>query len=277
MKYLFTLIYLCSFSLFSQEVQKDTLYLDQNLVPISKTLFKTRSNSVIFHSRNYEKDSVIESRLHYHLYFGKMSLKDVNGILTNFNEKSNEKIEKDKTLLIYHYETLFGYEDVLKRREESFYKFINSKDSKRVSLNNRYVKPRLKKYTKKDYLSKIKKSAKKNSKIIKKVSERFNTTTIHVVRNNKGYPLKNKYFTWIEDSTSTFQNKYHGTIMVLRPNGNYFIRYGHLIKEKIYTILEEDNWSSFYKDWGKSIKSNSSNGFGIVEKLMKKKKISAIQ
>ena len=272
MKYLLTFLYLCSFSIVSQEVKRDTVFLNEKSEATSKTLFKNKCNSAIFDCKMYLNGDTIENVLSYKFYFGKISSNEVKTIYKHFDNLLSKNLNVNKNLLIHHSKTLLGYEEMLKMRSAAFKRMLDNPEKRKVFINEKYKKPNIQKYTKKMYLSKLNFSRKKHARYIKKVEQTYNTSVINVYDKNKGQPLKNKYFNWIHDSTSPFLNKHSGSIMILKPNGEYFIKYNsHFNKENIYRLLSNVDWSTFFNDWNKSIETNSNQGIGIIEVLTKKK------
>jgi hypothetical protein len=270
MKYLIILLYLCSFSVFSQEIEKESIFLNEKSEIISKSLFKRKCNSAIFDCKTYLNGDIIENILSYKFHFGKISLDEVKTIYTYFKSLSKKNIIPNKNLLFHHSKTLLGYKEMLKIRSAAFKRTLDNPENRRVFINEKNKKPNIQEYTNKIYLSRLNFSRKKHSKYIKNVERNYNTSVINIYHKNKGQPIKNKYFTWIQDSTNTFLNKNHVNIMILKPNGEYFIKYNsHFNKENIYKLLSEEDWSIFFNDWKKSIENNSIKGIGIIGVLTK--------
>ncbi|MDC9723036.1 MAG: hypothetical protein PSN34_09735 [Urechidicola sp.] len=248
-----------SLSLFSQtKTAKDTLYFDENEKEISQAVFKKKCNAAVFNCQITESDSLTTQRVFYNFYFGKISTDEFENIVIHFNAKSDNKLSMSSNILIYHRDKLLSFKEG--RRLDS----LNSTKSKKIT------KKKYTKYKKRhdDIVQHWNKSRDKFSKEIKK---NHNTSTLFVANKNYGYELENEYFTWIIDDFSFLENSYYQSIIILKPNGDYFISFGRISASNLFNIIKSNSWLDYQSDFEKSVKTNYSVGYGIVKDLVVKK------
>lgn len=248
-----------SFSLFSQtNTAKDTLYLDENKNEISQAVFKKKCNAAVFNCQITESDSLTTQRIFYNFYFGKISINEFNNIRLHFNKKIDTKINMSESILIYHRDKLLSFKEG--RRLDS----LNSTKSEKIT-EKKYQKHK----NRHDDI--IRHWNKSRSKISKEVKKNHNTSTLFVANKNYGYELENEYFKWIIDDFSFLENSYYQSIIILKPNGDYFISFGRISASNLFNIIKSNSWLDYQSDFEKSVKTNYSVGYGIVKDLVIKK------
>ena len=258
-----------SLSLFSQiKTAKDTLYLDENNVKISKSTFNKKIESAVFFSRTYDIKDVVFKKVSYQYYFGKITPKIREELQVIINSKTNRKIKHNENILIHYFDTLQGYE-FQKKRHKSYFK--NTKGT-HILINNDTINPfKNKILTRKKYKKSQHEYQRKLAKCSLKLEKRENTKVIEMYNIDKGYPLELEKLTWMKDpgvfKENFFINIYENNLLIIKPNGDFFMKKYCIEDDDLFHLLKTDDWSQFKMDWEESIKTNSSTGYGIVKSL----------
>ncbi|MCF6279308.1 MAG: hypothetical protein L3J14_03070 [Flavobacteriaceae bacterium] len=265
MNKLFISISLISIFSFSQEnIQKDTIYMDENQIEITKEIYLKKLNNATLYSRNYEtKDFIIYKNL-YKYYFGSVSSKEYNQIRMLLEKDGNTKIKNGASILIKYVDTLYGFNMLMKRRTAHIKKGHLTNNETDTLKNIKHLL-----FNYKIYLKDIKKYSKKAKKCSEKLYKKRNTSALHVYKYGKGYSF-NENLKWIKDRVLKkmfFKNMYENNLLIIKPNGDYFMKSGHFSDANLNKLLKEENWNQYKKDWRKSLKINSNKGFGIIEKF----------
>lgn len=178
--------------------------------------------------------------------FGTIQPSYLKQIKKQLSKSSGKKILSNQTIVIRYNNNLYKKDKVIKRLTSG-----PVHKSKATAKN------------------KIKKWRVDIKKGLKSLEERKDSKLFFVYANNLGgkhdYPkLK---LNWIEDTMnlgdSLFKIKHTHHLIVIRPNGEYFISNVHLSSHLIKKILDEEDWSQFRKDWKKSYQKMSPRGYGV--------------
>jgi len=263
-----------------------TIYLDENSNQISEALFNLKCMAAVFYCRQIDRDNLTVFKVHYNMYFGKLTPTEYNQIRLYINQRSNKKTPENHKILIHYEESLVGFKESnencnlvnsksLKENFEAFnleaelndeYPFNSIKEFQRYVRNHR-----LEFHDEKKFNENVVDYAEQQNNCIKKVETKYQTPVYYVVNNNYNYPIKNKYFSWVIDGgaiKNTFVNKHPDTDFILiKPNGEYFVKNGFMPNIVLNKLLKAENWKKLKNGWKKSIKSNSLFGSGIVNDI----------
>lgn len=270
-KLLFIIIFISISSFGQKNTQKDTLYLDENQVEITKTKYNSKMNNSTLYARSYETKDLIIYKVLYKYYFGEISHTEYNQINKLLEKDANVYIANDATILIKFTDTLYSY----KYRKKRYDFHTNTPHYFKpliIKPNSKYkdsLKVKHKPFNYSVYKNNIKKYSIKQRKCSKKLLKRKNTYAIHVYNINKGYDF-NKNLKWVKDrilKKAFFKNMYESNILIIKPNGDYFMKYGHLSDSNLFKLLKENDWTQYKMDWKKSLETNSKKGFGFIKKL----------
>lgn len=263
MKLLIFFIYLASFVALEQ---KDTVYMDENNIKISKTLYKTKLKNTVLHSKSYETDSLMIYKILHKYYFGKISSKEYNQIRLLLEKEDKTKIKDNNPLLIKYYDTLFDFKTLMNQHKlhlKKHHLYPNGDTIKNIKHHT---------FNHKIYLRKIKEYSKKSKKCTKKLGHKMNTKVFYVYNFDKGYVF-NENLKWIKDKIFKnlfFKIMHEYDLIIIKPNGDYFLKSGHFSDANIKLLLKENNWSSFIDDWKNSLTKYPINGTGIIKKFNQK-------
>ena len=264
-------------------------YIDENGSAINEFVFNQKCNAAVFYCKVHEKKDMIIYKVYYQMYFGKITPVEYNEIRLYLNRKSNKTIPENHKILIHYEQTLSGF----KERHE-FCDLVNSKTLeenfeaynleaelhgeypfKSLKAFNRHVQSHKREYHNEDkFNSEVAEYADKQNKCLEKIETKYKTPVFYVVNDNFNYPIKNKYFTWVVDDVSTIQSaflKKHPDInfILLKPDGEYFIKTDFMPETVLNKLLKKSNWESQKNEWLKSIKTNKTEGYGIVNSMTK--------
>ncbi|AOW19427.1 hypothetical protein [Urechidicola croceus] len=282
-----TIFILFTIVLFGQKnIEKLDIYSNENKEIISINEFNTKCKNVVFHCKKYETDSLIINKVLYRYYFGEISKQENKQVRIYLNRLANKDIDTTKNIIIYFKERLVGFNqsieectyDVDKSIQENYSIYLNNVtnqshnemsllDFKKV-FNNHITKF----HSEVRYYDDYEKTAKTKSKCIQKIEKKSNSKINLIVHENIGYKLKNDYFTWAED-TGVIKNMFFeintgNDLLILKPNGKYFIKNGYVSDSNIIKIANESDWSEYYNDWKKTTEEKFSKGHGIIKKLV---------
>jgi hypothetical protein len=233
-------------------IQKDIIYLDENMSKIDSIIYKKKCKSTVLKCLEYKKDSLfIIHKVLYKYTFGKISktetiqLKKPLSINKTFNSQSN--------IVINYRDSLYDY-NARKRNSD---RHLKSHDSfKHIAL------------THKKFNSSRKIWIKQQKKCINKIKNKYNTETFYVYKYDYGSIKHYPDLGWIKDrgnfKTIFFGIMYNFNMLILRPNGEYFLSGGHFSNKMLKNLLKND-WSQYKKDFNDSYNSQNNKGYGLFK------------
>ena len=263
-----------------------TVFIDENSLYITKREFNEKCNAAVFQCKRFELENIIAYRVYYRMYFGKLKPEEYNQLRLYLNKKSNKTIPENHKILIHYEESLVGFKE-----SNEHCNLINAKSLKdnyeafnlEAELNGdypfesikefqRYVRiHRLEFHDEAKFNEEVANYATQQNNCIKKVETKYLTPVFYVVYDNYNYPIKNKHFNWVVDKgtiKSAFIKKLPDADFILvKPNGEYFIKSDFMPDFVLKKLLKHENWEQFKQDCKKSIKTNSSTGYGIVHDM----------
>ncbi|WP_156772367.1 hypothetical protein [Urechidicola croceus] len=278
------LFFISTFILYGQnKIEKDTVYYDENKIEISKDKFIDKCNAAVFYCKQFDIDNYIVYKVYHRMYFGKLTPQEYNQIRMYLNQQSIKNTPKNHSILIHYEENLAGFKESNEycnlinsySLEENYNYFnLNAKKNNEEPIKSIKAFKQIVEWHRKEFhnLKKFNKDvanyAKQQNKCIRKVELRFKTPVYYAIYNNNNYPLKNDYFTWLEVNSiiKTTFTKNHPDIdlIILKPNGEYFIKNDFLPNSVLFKLLKEKDWTKFKNDWNQSIKTNYNLGYGII-------------
>jgi len=244
------------------EPPKDTIYLDENSIEITSSLFDKKMKVGVFHSSIYITKSLAIKKILHKFYFGKLTKQECNQLRLLLMRESNSKINKDANLVINFRDTLHGY-PIQKRNYDNHIKKHKTRGKGKFAPKVKHNP-----FNQKIFSKNVKRSAKHLNKCSKKILKWNNSYVFNVFNINEGYPIENEYFKWVKDpgifKMKFFNIMYENNLLIIKSNGDYFLKFGHFSDKSLNKLLKSSDWSQYKKDWKKSIKSNSKNGYGII-------------
>lgn len=255
-----------SFSLFSQiKNAKDTLYFDENKKEISPVEFYRKVSSAVFYSSSYNISDLVINKVSYKYYFGKITSNKRKELQVLLNNKTSQNIKVDENILIQYFDTLQSYKGQKRLYEKHFI------DYHFTIVDNDTIISDHKPLSLKSYKKTAKKYQKKLTKCSIKLAKRKNTKVIEMYNIDNGYPFELEKLTWLKDpgvfKENFFINIYENNLLIIKPNGDFFMKKYCVEDNDLFNLLKTDDWSQYVLDWEKSISTNSSVGYGIIKSL----------
>lgn len=266
--------------------KKRSFFLDENSKGITEKKFNDKCGAAVFYCKRFDKENMIIFKVYERMSFGKISSKEYNQIRVYLNRKSIKKVPENHKILIHYEEQLVGFKESyencnlindksLKENFEAFnkqakangeYPFESIKNFQRFLRSHR-----LEFHNEEKFNEEVETYAKQQNNCIKKIETKFETPVYYMVKDNFNYPLKNDHFTWVEDGGAvynTFVKKSPDTdLIIIKPNGEYFIKSDFLPDFILNKILKSKNWNKLKNDWNNSKLINHPYGIGIVEDI----------
>ena len=215
--------------MYSQK-NKTPLYIDENAQLISMIDYYEKCNSFLFKCSKREQDSLLINSTHQLFKFGKLTTKE-NSQLRNFLKAKTSDINfLNKAIVINHIEVLKGYDEAVK--------FIKTDTLHRSNYFNEKI------------YNKINKNLDLYKKKCSKKVHKLNANVVNTYSSNNKYIFVPKYYKWIKAKflSNVFFNKKNG-IIVLKPNGEYFLNQGYINNDYIKILLSDDNWDNYKKEY----------------------------
>lgn len=262
MKKILFILYISQLHLFSQNtIPKDTVYLDENQLEISKEKFTSKKNNAVLYARSYETEKIIIYKLLYKYHFGKITAKESKQIKLLL-QKNKLNDAQNNTILIKYTDTLYDYNSLYLKH------LLHLKQHDYIANGKNSIKVKHHSFTKKKYSMKLKRYASMQKKCKKKLLK-YNTNAFYVYNFDKGYEF-NKNLTWIKDrilKNMFFKNMSESDLIIIKPNGDYFLKSGHFSDKNLKQLLKKDDWTSYINDWKNSLDKYQKNGIGIIRKF----------
>ena len=220
---------LFSSCLFSQNEEKQVVFLDGDQNIISQIDFDIKSKSNLYQIETSTKNGIIINQLIYKYEFGKLS--NIELEQTKLLLKKQFQIDDfEKNIIVTYIDTLYGFEEYIKNIEAR--KLLD--ESSITSLSE---------YT--DRREKFDKQQKK----CKKYSKKENTIPVYSYSYNNNFIMNSKehkkHKIW-EPLKSIFFKKRKSGFIILKPDGNFFF-YKYLTQEYVTKFLNED-WEKYIND-----------------------------
>jgi len=245
---------------FSQE----EIYLDENMKEIDSLQYSKRCTFQIFKCLEYKTDSLIINKVLYKYSFGKIEPKEYEQIRKLLIRDSKTKIEAESVLVINYYNSINSYNTIYRKHLKNYVK----PDSANSKVTNKYIVRH--DYTLKDYKKNKMKWVKTKNKCIKRFEKVKNTKILFIYQNSE-VPV-NSYlnFNWIKDyglfKNKFFKIKYQNSLLVIKPDGEYFLSGSHFSDKNVNKLLKHSDWTKYKKDWVNTIHKNLSSGVGMFKR-----------
>lgn len=256
-------------------IAQKEIYLDENNKSVNRTNYLQKCKAQIFKCYTYSTDSIKVNKVLHKFGFGKITPTEASQLRLLLSQRTKSEIDSSATLVITYRDTLFGFEHRLARHEKHLRQVKEGSYEEppmpEISGNVkvRPIRHNHKPYTRKKFNKTINAAVKKMNKCSKKTERKFNSRVFYTYKYDKGF-LKDHPKHWVKDNgvikSSFFKIMYESHLVILRPNGEYFLGGSHLSDEHFKKLLKTKNWSLFERDWKNSMQSNSKEGLGIFKR-----------
>lgn len=260
-KYAFLLlVFLFGFVLYGQP----KIFLDENMTKIDSLKYSRKCSLSAFKCYEFKTDSLIINKVLNKFYFGKIKSSAFNQIRKTLELDTKSTINDNTTLFIKFIDTLVEKETTFKRCFSKF-KFQDTIKNKITTINSNGYFYRISrdndKFNRKSFTNYLKDIEKNTKKCIKKI-ERINNVKVQFIYNYKQDKANiPQNFSWVKDR-GIFKNKFfkilgNYRILILKPNGEYFLKGWTLNDKTFFTLLKAKDWSK-YKLELKKLESSTS-------------------
>ena len=218
-KLLFILLVFASLKLASQST-KTRIYLDKdnNLIPMVE--YVQKCNSFLYKCSQKENDSLLINTAFLQFQFGKLSIKENSQLRKYLAKKMNNKNLLNAAIIINHKKELLGFHKIPVNDTLTHGRFPTTEEQ--FNLRNLNID---------NYKKKC--SALMSSN---------NAITLNTYIKNSEYTFNNKSYNWYKVNmlASIFKNK--SGVLILKPDGEYFLNQGFMLNDYAKTLLSNYDW-----------------------------------
>ena len=252
------LIFFITLSSFSQENVKN-MYIDEDFIEIDSIQYSNKCELDIYKCFGYRKDTIKINKVLNKYAFGQLSKTELEQIKLVLKRDSNIIIEPDNSIIIKYIDSLFSFKTVKKRNE-----------SYRKKLEKKYKYYTYKPFTKKRYDSNLEKGTKHKNKCVNKYKKNYSVDILHMYRYAENSLEEYNYHNFIKDENVLkhrfFNSIYNYHLLIIKPNGNYFLSGVRLKDKYVNRLLKKDDWNPFLKDLIISKQVHPKYGYGFFKR-----------
>lgn len=227
----FFLLFFIVTTCFSQK-KKESVYLDESYNVITKKQYNKRLNSEIYHSLNYDLDTIKYKKLRLSHFFGKLEGVKKQQLFKLLYLRNG--VDTTKTLV-------FHYNDTLKAK-----KYFPEKDSVAYFKKGRHK-----------HLICYDTFLEQHKKCVDKWRKKDNISILHYYCVNKGHPDEIGEVLWYKDPSNVIKNVFRDDyknfkFFALKPNGHFFVYSIRDSKKLDYVKLIANKWEFYEKKFYKT-------------------------
>ncbi len=242
------------------------VYLDENLTGIDSSTYSRKCRQLLFKCLEFKTDSLVINKILEKYRFGKLTpieYDQIKGVITRI---SKIKIKSDEIIVIKYYDSLLNFSSVNRRHvEHSKPKKATSPDSsnsKKVPLHT---------FNRDIFKKNRKKWVKKNKKCIKRNEDKYNVKIIYLYKAEQDVIDEYAGFNWVKDN-GVFKNQFFKImfnfhLLIIKPNGEYFLSGGHITDKKVGKLLKKADWAEFKNDLKSSYRKHIFKGIGLFKEV----------
>ncbi|MDG2193871.1 MAG: hypothetical protein P8K77_03255 [Polaribacter sp.] len=251
------LLFAISLFIVSSVCSQKKIYIDENMKIIDSLLFSEKCKASVLKCLSYNTDTLEINKILYSYSFKKISKKQFHQLRKFWSIETKKKIDSNTTLIIQYRDTLYNYD-------------INY--ARHIKHTKNHTEAKHLKFTLKKHLSNIKRWEKRQEKCIKKLSKKSKANAIYTYKHAFENTLSEyKTIKWVKDRGMSknyfFKINYNYQVVIVKPNGNYFLSGGHLDKTMLKRLLKKNDWASFRNDLKKSYQSLHKTGYGLFKQV----------
>lgn len=236
MKYILSIfLLLYGLSVLSQE----KIYIDENFKSISLNTYKQKCKRSLFKCLEYKTDSLVINKILFKYKFGYLDSTAYNQVRNLLIRDSKRKIPNNSTIVIKYYDSIFSFDTEYNKhvKHEKEYE-ASKKDSSRIH--------------KEIFESKRSNWILNRNKCLKKFDGKYDTKIFHMFKHKDNGADEYDSFQWIEDK-GTFKNvffpiMYNYGLLLLKPDGEYFLSGWHLSDKMFNKLIKNTDWSKYKND-----------------------------
>jgi len=242
------------------------VYLDENLTEIDSSTYSRKCRRLLFKCLEYRTDRLVVNKILEKYRFGKLNpieYKQVKGVISRI---SKLKIESDKIMVIKYYDSLLNFSSVNRRHIE------HTKPKKTTSPDSSNSTKRPPHPFNVDIFNKNRRKwVKKNKKCIERNENKYNVEIIYIYKAEQNVISKYEGFNWVEDNgvlkNQFFKIMFNFHLLIIKPNGEYFLSGGHVTDKKVGKLLKNADWTEFKSDLKSSHSKHIFKGVGLFKRV----------
>lgn len=241
------------------------LYLDENMQSLDSLSYEQKCKQIPFKCLKYETDSMTINKVLTKYTFGKITPVEATQLRKLLMLDSGKTIDENDVILVKYTDSIRNFRTI----QKNSVRHTKMHDSINKASNNYHAKH--KPYTKAVYSKNIQGYVKRSNKCIKKY-ERKRPVSVHYVYGDEQNVLKDyDRMTFIKDrgilKTSFFKIVQNYNLLILKPDGEYFLSGGHLIDDTLFELIRKKDWTKFKTDWESTLNVYKINGVGMFKEI----------
>jgi hypothetical protein len=208
---------------------RDTLWVDEGYVVISRAQFEKKLRSKLYYSREYDLDTAFVQKLFLKYYLGRLEPQKKEQLYSILAQRN--QMDTTQTMLIHYLDTLKSRDSYPKNE-----KIVTLKDGshRHIPSYRNFIRAQV--------------------KCEKNFEKQEGIRVYHYFHHNEGHPTSYKNLQWFEDPLNLlrklFYNKSDHTRMwwlYLYPNGDYMVLFGNMPRELYDDLKVHRNWEAHLK------------------------------
>ena len=252
------LTFLIALSSFSQMKVKN-VFIDEEFIEIDSIQYSEKCKLHIYKCYGYRKDTIKINKVLNKYAFGQLSETELEQIKLVLKRDTNVIIEPNNSIIIKYIDSLFSFNSLRKKYDSH---------GKKLKKDNMYYK--YKPFTEKRYHSNLKKGTKHINKCNKKYQNKYPVDILYMYRYAESSLKEYNHFNFFKDRNvlqhQFFKILYNYHLLIIKPNGNYFLSGVRLNNKYVSRLLKQDDWNPYLKDLKLSKLAYPNYGYGIFKK-----------
>lgn len=264
---IFSLFLFISFNGICQE----KIYLDENMKELDYISYTKKCDAHIYKCIEFKTDTFAINKMVYKHQFGTITPSEYIQVKSILSKDSKEKIKQNAVIVVKYSDSLYSY-NTTKKKHNSLIAFHQKAVYDTASNTMKYHKINYKTYNLNTYNKNCKNWLKEQNKCIKKFEKIDNINVIHSYLHKEKNTYNYADFHFVKDrgilKNTFFKIVKNFNVLILKPNGEYFLSGGHLEDKKIKKLLKDSDWSNYIQDWETTVTKYPKSGFGFFKKKL---------
>ncbi len=244
---------------------QNEVYIDEQMQELDSLSYEKKCKEIAFKCHKYDTDFITINKVLTKYAFGSITPDEATQLRKLLILDSGKDIKKDDAILVSYTDSLRSFKTILKNSN----RHIKMHDSINKASKNLRTTHRL--YTKNKYLKNLKKYVKRTNKCIKKYEQRQSVSVHYAYGDGQNVADNYKGMIFIKDRgilKATFFNIiYNYNLLLLKPDGDYFLSGGHLSDDMLLDLIKDEDWTKHKADWESTLHVYKMNGIGMFKEI----------